>query len=103
MGGEEHVVTSTAEAFLTEQLEGRRRAERLEGVLRRVLHRRMSPAGVDLLVLDVGKGECLVALRHAHNLIQIRFWQGLVDEILTDPDAAIQHVLERILVGALEP
>jgi len=26
-----------------------------------------------------------------------------VDEILTDPDAAIQHVLERILVGALEP
>ena len=100
--GEEHLLTSTAEAFLTEQLEGRRRAERLEGVLRRVLHR-MSPAGVDLLVLDVGKGECLVALRHAHNLIQIRFWQGLVDEILTDPDAAIQHVLERILVGALEP
>ena len=103
MGGEEHMLTSTAESFLTEQLEGRRRAERLEGVLRGVLHRRMSPAGVDLLVLDVGKGECLVALRHAHNLIQIRFWQGLVDEILTDPDAAIQHVLERILVGALEP
>jgi hypothetical protein len=102
MGGEEHGLTSTAEAFLTEQLEGRRRAERLEGVLRRVLHR-MAPPGMDLLVLDVGKGECLVALRHAHNLIQIRFWQGLVDEILTDPDAAIQHVLERILVGALEP
>jgi hypothetical protein len=102
MGGEEHVLTSTAEAFLTEQLEGRRRAERLEGVLRRVLHR-MAPPGADLLVLDVGKGDCLVALRHAHNLIQIRFWQGLVDEILTDPDAAIQHVLERILVGALEP
>jgi len=102
MGGEEHVVTSTAEAFLTEQLEGRRRAERLEGVLRRVLHR-MAPPGADLLVLDVGKGDCLVALRHAHNLIQIRFWQELVDEILTDPDAAIQHVLERILVGALEP
>jgi hypothetical protein len=102
MGGEEHVATSTAEAFLTEQLEGRRRAERLEGVLRRVLHR-MAPPGADLLVLDVGKGDCLVALRHAHNLIQIRFWQGLVDEILTDPDAAIQHVLERILVGALEP
>jgi len=102
MGGEEHVLTNTAEAFLTEQLEGRRRAERLEGVLRRVLHR-MAPPGADLLVLDVGKGDCLVALRHAHNLIQIRFWQGLVDEILTDPDAAIQHVLERILVGALEP
>jgi hypothetical protein len=100
--GEEHVLTSTAEAFLAEQLEGRRRAERLEGVLRRVLHR-MAPSGVDLLVLDVGKGECLVALRHAHNLIQMRFWQGLVDEILTDPDAAMQHVLERILVGALEP
>ena len=26
--GEEHMLTSTAEAFLTEQLEGRRRAER---------------------------------------------------------------------------
>jgi hypothetical protein len=102
MGGEERVLTSTAEALLAEQFEGRRRAERLEGVLRRVLHR-MVPGGVDLLVLDVGKGECLVALRHAHNLIQIRFWQRLVDEILSDPDAAIQHVLERILVGALEP
>jgi hypothetical protein len=102
MGGEENVLTSTAEALLAEQMEGRRRAERLEGVLRRVLHR-MVPGGMDLLVLDVGRGECLVALRHAHNLVQIRFWQELVDEILTDPDAAIQHVLERILVGALEP
>lgn len=100
--GEEHLLTTTPEAFLAEQREGLRRAERLEGVLRRVLHR-MVPTGVNLLVLDVGKGECLVALRHAHNLVQIRFWQGLVDEILSDPDAAIQHVLERILVGALEP
>lgn len=98
---EEHVLTRSAETFLTEQLEGRRRAERLEGVLRHVLHR-VAPAGADLLVLDVGKGECLVALRYPHNLIQIRFWQELVDEILADPDAAIQHVLGRILVGALE-
>jgi hypothetical protein len=99
---EEYLLMGTADSFLAEQLEGRKRADRLEGVLRLVL-RRVAPAReVSLLVLDMGKGECLVALRHLHNLIQIRFWRDLVDEILADPDSAIQHVLERILQGALE-
>jgi hypothetical protein len=51
----------------------------------------------------MGKGECLVALRHLQNLVQIRFWRELVDEVLADPDAAIQHVLGRIVLGALAP
>ncbi|MFQ5847719.1 MAG: hypothetical protein ACE5IQ_08665 [Candidatus Methylomirabilales bacterium] len=99
---EEYVLTRTAESFLAEQLAGRKRAERLEGILRRVIHRVVPRGEVSLLVLDMGKGECLVALRHLHNLIQIRFWRELVDEVLADPDAAIQHVLERILLGALD-
>ncbi len=100
---EEYVLTRTAETFLAEQLEGQRRAERLERILRQVLERVVPKRDVSLLVLDMGKGECLVALRHLHNLIQIRFWRELVDEALEDPSAPIQHVLERILVGALEP
>lgn len=100
---EEYVLTRTAETFLAEQLEGQKRAERLERILRQVLERATPNRDVSLLVLDMGKGECLVALRHLHNLIQIRFWRELVDEVLEDPSAPIQHVLERILVGALEP
>lgn len=100
---EEYVLTRTAETFLAEQLEGQKRAERLERILRQVLERATPNRDVSLLVLDMGKGECLVALRHLHNLIQIRFWRELVDEVLEDPSSPIQHVLERILVGALEP
>lgn len=100
---EEYVLTRTAETFLAEQLEGQKRAERLERILRQVLERATPNRDVSLLVLDMGEGECLVALRHLHNLIQIRFWRELVDEVLEDPSSPIQHVLERILVGALEP
>ncbi|MFQ5881902.1 MAG: hypothetical protein ACE5I9_05455 [Candidatus Methylomirabilales bacterium] len=100
---EGHGLTETAETFQAELWEGRRRAERLEGVLRQVLHRVPSLGEVYLFVLDAGKGECLVALRHLHNLVQVRLWRELVDEILGDPDPGIQQVLERILLGALEP
>ena len=101
---EEYVLTRTAETFLAEQLEGQKRAERLEQVLRQVVHRVVPPGEVNFLVFDMGRGECLVALRHLHNLVQIRFWRELVDEVLESLDAAIQHqhVLERILLGALE-
>lgn len=99
---EEYLLTRTVEAFLTEQFEGRRRAERLEEVLRQVLHRVAHPSEVKLLVLDMGKGECLVALRDRHNLTQLRFWRELVDGVLAGPDAGVEHVLERILAGALE-
>ena len=98
---EGYLLTSTVEAFLTEQLEGRRRAERLEEVLRHVLHRIVRPGEVNLLVLDVGKGECLVALRHSRSLVQLRFWRELVDEVLARSDAGVEYVLERILAGAL--
>ncbi len=100
---EEYVLTRTADAFLAEKLEGQRRAERLEDVLRQVLVRVAPTKDVSLLVLDMEKGECLVALRHLHNLIQIRFWRELVDEVVADADPGIHHVLERILLGALEP
>lgn len=99
---EEYLLTRTAEAFLTEQLEGRRRAERLEEILRQVLHRVAQPGEVNLLVLDLGKGECLVALRHHHSLIQVRFWRDLVDGVLAGPDAGVKEVLERVFAGALE-
>jgi hypothetical protein len=72
---EDYLLTRTAEVDLTEQLEGRRRAERLEEILWQVLHRVAQPGEVNLLVLDMGKGECLVALRQQHNLIQVRFWR----------------------------
>jgi hypothetical protein len=34
-------------------------------------------------------------------VVQVRLWRELVDEVLVDPDAAMQHVLGRILTGAL--
>ncbi|MFQ5962402.1 MAG: hypothetical protein ACE5MG_13505 [Candidatus Methylomirabilales bacterium] len=98
---EGYLLTRTAEAFLTEQLEERRRAERLEEVIRQVLHRMVHPEEVKLLVLDMGKGECLVALRHTRDLVQLRFWRELVDEVLAGPDSGIEQVLERIVAGAL--
>jgi hypothetical protein len=100
---EEEILTRTQETFQAELWEGQRRANRLEGVLRQALHR-VFPAGqVSVLVLDLGRGECLVALRHLQNLVQIRLWRELVDEVLVDPDTAIQHVLGRIVLGALTP
>jgi hypothetical protein len=99
---EDYLLTRTAEVDLTEQLEGRRRAERLEEILWQVLHRVAQPGEVNLLVLDMGKGECLVALRQQQNLIQVRFWRDLVDGVLAGPDAGVKQVLERVLAGALE-
>jgi hypothetical protein len=99
---EEYLLTRSAEAFLTEQLEGRKRADRLEEVLWQVLHRVAQPGEVNLLVLGLGEGECLVALRHGHNLVQVRFWRELVDEVLAGQDAGVEQVLERILAEALE-
>jgi len=99
---EDYLLTRTAEVDLTEQLEGRRRAERLEEILWQVLHRVAQPGEVNLLVLDMGKGECLVALRQQHNLIQVRFWRDLVDKVLAGPDAGVKQVLERVLAGVLE-
>jgi hypothetical protein len=96
-------MTLTGEVSPAGEWEGQRRADRLEGVLRQALQRVVPAREVSLLVLDMGKGECLVALRHLHNLVQIRFWRELVDEVLADPDAAIQHVLGRIVLGALAP
>jgi hypothetical protein len=98
---EDHALTRTAESFLAEHLEGQKRAERVEGVLRGVLARVAPTDDVQLLVFDMGKGECLVALRHLRNVVQVRLWRELVDEVLVDPDAAMQHVLGRILTGAL--
>jgi hypothetical protein len=98
---EEYVLTRTAETFLAEQMEGQKRAERLEGVLRDVLERVAPTEEVHLLVFDMGNGECLVALRHLRSVVQVRLWREIVDEVLANPDAAIQHVLERILSGAL--
>lgn len=102
MTAEEYLLARTAEAFLAEQLEGRKRADRLEEVLWRALHRVTYPGEVNLLVLDMGKGECLVALRHRRNLVQVRFWRELVDELLADQDAGVGQVLDRILAEALE-
>lgn len=99
---EEYALTRTAETFLAEQLEGQKRAEQLERILRDVLQRVAPTEEVHLLVFDMGKGECLVALRQLRNVVQVRLWRELVDEVLENPDAAIQHVLERILSGALE-
>lgn len=99
---EDRGLARRAETFLTEQLEGRQRAQRLEGVLREVLPRVASPEEVNLLVFDMGKGECLVALRHLRNVAHVRLWRELVDEVLVNPDAAVQHVLGRILSGALD-
>ena len=101
MTAEEYLLMRTAEAFLTERLEGRKRADRLEEVLWQAFHRVTYPGEVNLLVLDMGKGECLVALRHRRNLVQVRFWRELVDEVLAE-DAGVDQVLERILAEALE-
>ncbi len=98
---EDRALTRTAETFLADHLEGQKRAERLERVLREVLQRVAPEEEVHLLVFDMGKGECLVALRHLRNVAQVRLWRELVDEVLVNPDAAIQHVLGRILAGAL--
>jgi hypothetical protein len=98
---EDYALTRTAETFLAKQREGQERAERLEGVLREVLQRVAPAEKVSLLVFDMGKGECLVALRHLRNVVQVRLWRELVDEVLVNPDAAMHHVLGRILSGAL--
>ena len=98
---EDRALTRTAEVFLAAHLEGQERAERLEGVLRQVLQRVAPAEAVHVLVFDMGNGECLAALRHLRNVVQVRLWRELVDEILVNPDVAIQHVLGRILTGAL--
>ena len=98
---EECLLTRSAETLLAEQLAGRKRADRLEGVLWPVLHRVAHPGEVYLLVLDMGKGECLVALRHRRNLVQVRLWRELVDEVLAGQDAGVEQRLERVIAGAL--
>lgn len=98
---ENAALTKTAETFLAEHREGQKRAERLEGVLREVLQRVAAAEEVSLLVFDMGKGECLVALRHLRDVVHVRLWREIVDEVLVNPDAATQHVLGRILSGAL--
>ena len=94
--------TETLEILQTGLLEGKLRADRLEGVLRRILHRIAPGHDVHLLVLDAGEGKCLVAVRHLHHLIQVNFWKDLVDMVLGEPDPYVEQVLERILLGVLE-
>lgn len=98
---EECLVTRSAETLLAEQLAGRKRADRLEGVLWPVLHRLTRPGEVNCLVLDLAKGECLVALRYRRNLVQVRLWQELVDEVLAGRDAGVEQLLEQVIAGAL--
>jgi len=98
---EESFLARNPEALLAEQLEGRKRADRVERVLWPVLHRVVHPGEVNLLVLDMGKGECLVALRHRRNLVQVRLWQELVDEVLAGRDVDVERLLERVITGAL--
>lgn len=99
---ERTVRTETTETLQAGLLEGKLRAERLEGLLRRILHRVAPSRDVHLLVLDAGEGKCFVAVRHLHHLIQVNFWKDLVDMVLEDPDPYVEQVLERILLGVLE-
>lgn len=94
--------TETVETLQTGWQEGKLRAERLEGMLRRLLHRVAPGRDVHLLVLDAGEGKCLVAVRHRHHLIQVNFWKDLVDTALGGADPYVDQVLERILRGVLE-
>jgi len=94
--------TETAETLQAGLWEGKLRAERLEGILRRILRRVAPGRDVHLLVLDAGEGKCLVAVRHHHHIFQVNFWKDLVDTVLGEPDPYVEQVLERILVGVLE-
>jgi hypothetical protein len=94
--------TETVESLQAGLLEGKLRADRLEGMLRRILHKVAPGRDVHLLVLDAGEGKCLVAVRHRHHLIQVNFWKDLVDMALAESDPYIEEVLARILLGVLE-